>query len=174
MGAVQLWGECAMMDRVFCFRPVKGFPKEVRTKHSAQVREKTFPSSRTVKQGSKLMNKMSLWRTQWNLDTYFVEYGCSRSIFNRRWRRKGKDRESGKMTFYFPWVLWFQTLIKKMSPTPVVLVLYNPNTGSNPNIGCLNLLSIMPHVFSSWDGFACQRCILWLTMTSVMQASRLL
>lgn len=64
--------------------------------------------------------------------------------------------------------------IKKMSPTPVVLVLYNPNTSSNPNIGCLNLLSIMPHVFSCCDGFACQRCILWLTVTAVMQASRLL
>lgn len=87
---------------------------------------------------------------------------------------RGRKRESDKMTFYFPWVLWFQTLMKKMSLTPVALVLYNPNTGSHPNVGCLNWLPIMPHVSSCCDGFPCQRCILWLTVTSVMQASRFL
>lgn len=163
----------------FCFRTVKRFPKEVRTKQSAQVRGLSQVLELSNKEASSWI-KWPFERTQRNLDTYPVEYGCSRSIFNKGWRRKGKDREwQDDLLLPLDSVIsdsrvYVGQNIKKMSSTLVVLVLYNPNTGSNSNTGSLNLLSIKPHAASCCDGFACQRCILWLTGTSVMQASKFL
>lgn len=51
--------------------------------------------------------------------------------------------------------------VRKMSPTLVALVLSSLKSvlGSNPKTGCPKLILIIPHIFSCWDGFGCQRCI---------------
>lgn len=45
---------------------------------------------------------MPLWTTQWNLDRNSAEYGFSRSIFNKGWRREGRTERKTRWPFTSP------------------------------------------------------------------------